>query len=184
MLTGRKASFSSAPATRSLETSTGLMTLMPPWMKVLSPQLTTWRPNADRGLVHRLAIAKSWNTNASSSANCVADAGPWQRRRGRRDRCFRSRRSTGGADERTPVRASCRLSSLVRLTALEIRSPLVVVEVAVIAVDRETAARGTARPGHRGNGPAPRPNDLHRWSGRTAPCRSGHRGSSARSRAP
>jgi hypothetical protein len=44
MSIGRKASFSSEPATRSLDTSTGLMTLMPFWMKVLSPQLTTWRP--------------------------------------------------------------------------------------------------------------------------------------------
>ena len=44
MSIGRNASFSSAPATRSLDTSIGLMTLMPFWMKVLSPQLTAWRP--------------------------------------------------------------------------------------------------------------------------------------------
>ena len=44
MSIGMKASFSSAPATRSFDTSIGLMTLMPFWMKVLSPQLTAWRP--------------------------------------------------------------------------------------------------------------------------------------------
>ena len=44
MSIGRKASFNSAPATRSLDTSIGLMTLIAVWMKVLSPQLTAWRP--------------------------------------------------------------------------------------------------------------------------------------------
>ena len=69
MLTGRKACLSSEPATRSLETSTGLIELMPPWMKVLSPQLTTWRPN--RTVAWRPPIVKSWKTKASRMRDCV-----------------------------------------------------------------------------------------------------------------
>ncbi len=41
---GVSASLSSEPGTRSLLTLTGLRMLMPFWMKVLSPQLTTWLP--------------------------------------------------------------------------------------------------------------------------------------------
>ncbi len=47
MPTGRKASRSSAPGTRSAATSTGLILLMPPGMKVLSPQFNTcWPPRS------------------------------------------------------------------------------------------------------------------------------------------
>ncbi len=59
MSIGRKASFSSAPATRSLDTSIGLMTLMPFWMKVLSPQLTTWRPTRQVPLSASSPMVKS-----------------------------------------------------------------------------------------------------------------------------
>ena len=58
MSIGRKASFSSAPATRRRETSIGLTTLMPFWMKVLSPQLTAWRPT--RKLASCEPSLKSW----------------------------------------------------------------------------------------------------------------------------
>ena len=43
--TGSSASRSSAPGVRSLVTSKGLTTLTPFWMKVLSPQLSTWLPS-------------------------------------------------------------------------------------------------------------------------------------------
>ncbi len=44
MLTGISPSLTSAPGLRNAATSTGLMLLMPPWMNVLSPQLTTCLP--------------------------------------------------------------------------------------------------------------------------------------------
>ena len=44
MLTGRSASLSSEPGVRSFATSIGLMELIPLGIKVLSPQLNTWRP--------------------------------------------------------------------------------------------------------------------------------------------
>ena len=46
------------PGMRSFERSTGLMTLMPFWMKVLSPQLTAWRPM--RKLPLCPPMVKSW----------------------------------------------------------------------------------------------------------------------------
>ena len=44
ILRGRRASLSSEPGVRSLATSMGLIEFTPFGMKVLSPQLSTWRP--------------------------------------------------------------------------------------------------------------------------------------------
>jgi hypothetical protein len=49
MLRGRRASLSSEPGVRSLATSIGLTELTPLGMKVLSPQLRTWRPRRIAG---------------------------------------------------------------------------------------------------------------------------------------
>jgi hypothetical protein len=55
---GRKPSLSSEPGTRSAATSKWLMTLRPFWMKVLSPQLTAWRPTRNSaGMLPRLKRA-------------------------------------------------------------------------------------------------------------------------------
>ena len=127
---------------RSLDTSIGLMMLMPPWMKVLSPQLTTCRPRRTEPVL--LADRRSCGTRRRrGSVKRVADLLLGQL----------GQVVAVGVLEIVEIRRAEEAAPGVVVVDAELRRDLegvgeqvafVVVEVAVVAVDREAALRACA----------------------------------------
>ena len=138
--TGSSASRSSAPGTRRTLTSTGLTALMPPWMKVLSPQLITCQPpRISPGCDPRRSGTTGTRRGTPRGADAVLRV-VRQRRAGPVAVLVGDVVEGEAADEAADVLvAELELAGDLRGVG---EQPLLVVLVAVVAVDREGGPAG------------------------------------------